>query len=112
MYTKRAVGGNEEGSGHLRHYVTRVRDIVMAGLRGHQVQVYLFGSAATGQAGPGSDIDVAVLPLESLPPGLLSAIREQLEESTVPYNIDLVDLSRTDPHLRERVQKEGVLWSG
>ncbi len=51
---------------HAKQLV-RVRKIVLDGLRGHQVRVYLFGSAAQGLAGPGSDIDVAVLPLKPLP---------------------------------------------
>ncbi|MBE0467021.1 MAG: nucleotidyltransferase domain-containing protein [Candidatus Desulforudis sp.] len=90
----------------------RVRKIVLEGLRGPQTRVYLFGSAAKGLAGAGSDIDVAVLPLESLPAGVLSSVRERLEESTIPYQVDLVDLTRTDPAFRKRVQEEGLLWNG
>jgi len=32
--------------------------------------------------------------------------------STIPYKVDLVDLSRTDPAFRKRVQQEGLLWNG
>jgi len=79
-----------------------VRRIVFSGLQGYRVHVYLFGSHARGHEGVFSDIDVAVLPLEldALPESLLSTIRESLEESHVPYLVDLVDLSQ-----------EGVLWS-
>jgi predicted nucleotidyltransferase len=59
-----------------------------------------------------SDIDVAVLPLEPFPSGLLSEIREALEESRVLYPVELVDLSTTTPEFRDRVLKEGILWSG
>lgn len=90
-----------------------VRQIVLSGLRGYRVHVYLFGSRARGQEVAFSDIDVAVLPLEldALPEGLLSTIRESLEESHVPYIVDLVDLSQSDPAFRARVLQEGVLWS-
>lgn len=90
-----------------------VRRIVLSGLQGHRVRVYLFGSRAKGQGGTSSDIDVAVLPLEldALPEGLLSTIRESLEESRVPFMVDLLDLSQTDPAFRARVLREGVLWS-
>ena len=67
---------------------------------------------ARGLAGRSSDIDVAILPLDPLPPGTLSAIREALEESRVLYSVDVVDLSYADPAFRERVLKEGVLWNG
>src|SRR5260221_1932258 len=41
---------------------------------------YLFGSRARGKAQRWSDIDVAIDPAKSLPSGLLSNIREALEE--------------------------------
>lgn len=86
--------------------------IVRDGLKGHRVRVYLFGSWVRDRAGRTSDIDVAVLPLEPLPAGLLSEIREALEESRVIYPVDLVDLSESTPQFRERVLREGVLWNG
>jgi len=88
-----------------------IRRIVLEGLAGRKVRVYLFGSWARGVATRTSDVDVAVLPLEPLPAGLLSAVREALEESAVPYTVDLVDLSQTDPAFRARVLEEGVLWA-
>jgi predicted nucleotidyltransferase len=93
-------------------YLNEVKKIVLAGLRGHPARVYLFGSRAHGDAVAGSDIDVAVLPADPLPPGLLSLIREQLEESHVPYVVELVDLSDADPAFRQLVQQEGTLWTG
>ena len=92
-------------------YLAEVKRIVLEGLKGHRAKVYLFGSRATGEAWRWSDIDVAVLPLEPLPMGLLGEISEALEESTVPYNVDLVDLSVADLSFRERVEREGVLWN-
>ena len=92
--------------------LAEVRRIVLEGLRGQRARVYLFGSRVRGLSGRASDIDVAVLPLEPLSPGTLSAIREALEKSRVPYCVDLVDLSDADPAFRERVLAEGVLWNG
>jgi uncharacterized protein len=88
------------------------RRIVLAGLRGHPAQVYLFGSWATGRNRRTSDIDIAILPAEPLPEDILSGIREALEESLVVYPVDVVDLSQVSPQFRERVVKEGVYWSG
>ncbi|MGE4578579.1 MAG: nucleotidyltransferase family protein [Desulfuromonadales bacterium] len=88
-----------------------IRDIILKGLQDYPVQVYLFGSQATGRASKMSDIDVAVLPQGDLPVGLLSQIREALENSPVPYRVDLIDLSQTDKTFRQRVLKEGVSWT-
>lgn len=90
--------------------LNEVRRIVLDGLRGVPAEVYLFGSRARGGATSASDIDVGVLPKNGLTPGLLSLIRERLEQSTVPYVVDLVDLSKADAEFRERVRKEGTPW--
>lgn len=87
-----------------------VRQLVLDGLGNHSAKVYLFGSRATGHARPASDIDVAVWPLTELPVGTLALIREALEESLIPFNVDLVDLRDTDEGFRARVQKEGMAW--
>ena len=62
-----------------------VKEIILSGLKEYRVMVFLFGSRATGRASSISDIDVAIYPKEELPSGLLSTIREKLEESGIPY---------------------------
>jgi len=58
-----------------------------------------------------SDIDVGVLPEAPLPVGLLADIHFRLEESASLYPVDLVDLSRVPAEFRDRVLREGVLWT-
>ena len=87
-----------------------VKRLIYQGLRGYRARVYFFGSRSRGQASPSSDIDVAILPLEPLPTGILSTIRERLEEGSIPYQVDLVDLSVADPGFKKRVIEEGILW--
>lgn len=88
-----------------------VRHLVLEVLGERGAFVYLFGSWARGQATSASDIDIAVEPRNPLPPGVLADLRERLEESHIPYRVEVVDLSRADPHLRERVLKEGIRWN-
>ena len=86
------------------------KEIILDGLRGYNVAVYLFGSRAIGTASAISDIDVAVYAKESLPSGLLSKIREELEESRIPYSVELVDLTHLCQSWLEKIQKDGVVW--
>ena len=90
----------------------RVRALVSQTLGERRVNVYLFGSWASGTQRPSSDIDVAVEPLDPLPPGVLARVREALEESSVPYRVEVVDLTETDAGFRHRVKNEGILWIG
>ena len=92
-------------------YLDQVRNLMLDRLKGYRFQLFLFGSQATQQADRTSDIDVGILPMVSLPRGLLSEIREELEESNIPYPVDLVDLSNTDPEFLQHVREKGVMWS-
>ncbi|HYX20351.1 MAG TPA: nucleotidyltransferase domain-containing protein [Thermoanaerobaculia bacterium] len=91
--------------------VDEVRRIVLGGLGAHRAKVWFFGSRASGQPRRGSDIDVAILPLEPLPAGLLAEIRENLESSRVLATVDVVNLLEADPGLRARVEREGIPWA-
>ncbi len=57
-----------------------------------------------------SDIDIAVLPRDELPRGFFAELLADIEDSQVPYDVDLVDLREADPALVEEVRREGVKW--
>ncbi len=75
-------------------------------------RIYLFGSAATGEAGDESDVDILV---ELKPPGERPALglrwfaleRELAERLGCP--VDLVSDEALSPHLRPYVDKQKVL---
>ena len=90
----------------------RIRDIIINRLKGYRFQLFFFGSHARKEACRTSDIDVGLLPLKPIPPGLLSEIREELSESSIPYPVDLVDLSHASNDFVERVKQEGISWTG
>ena len=100
-------------SGHgSRKYLRKLRRIVFSTFKPGQAQVYLFGSWATGKTRRGSAIDLAVLPKRAVPPETLSLLREKIEESDIPYRVEVLDLTRTDRKFRELVLKDGLRWNG
>jgi len=86
------------------------RYIVLDVLKSYPGSVYLFGSRAKGTQGRFSDIDIAVLPKDPLPEGLLASLREKLADSHIIYTVDVVDLSLVDDDFRNKVLQEGILW--
>ncbi len=90
-------------------WLEAIRAIVFRELAGVSARVWLFGSRARGTARRTSDIDIAVD--GPIPIGLLSHVREALEESNVPVRVDVIDLRDADAGFRARVLEEGVLWS-
>ncbi len=71
-------------------------------------KIYLFGSRAKGSASEYSDYDIAIesdTPIRSK----LSHVKTLIEDSTIPYKIDLIDLSKA-PYLAQTVREEGIVW--
>ncbi|MCX6360437.1 MAG: nucleotidyltransferase domain-containing protein [Armatimonadetes bacterium] len=54
-------------------------------------EVCAFGSRATGRAREFSDLDLAVMGDEPLPPPARAALREAFAGSTLPFRVDIVD---------------------
>ena len=90
--------------------IEELRGLVLAALADRDATVWLFGSCARGAPRQHSDVDVAILPRDELPLGLFAGLEADIEESTIPYDVDLVDLRRADPALIAEVRREGVKW--
>lgn len=92
-------------------YLPRIVEIVRRALGGTPCSAWLFGSRATGRATPVSDFDLAVSSAADLGT-VLAVAREALEESTIPFRVDLVDLAEASVALVDQVQRKGVpLWT-
>ena len=92
--------------------IKELRRMVLAALVEHDAEVWLFGPCARGEALQHSDIDIAILPRHELPSGFFSDLAEAVEKSSIPYDVDIVDLRGAAPSLIEEVCHEGVEWKG
>ena len=90
--------------------LNEVRQIVREILKEETVTVYLFGSWARGNPTSLSDIDIAIQAHTPLPPGSLARLRERLEESRVPYRVDVVDMDNVSLTFKQRIDQEGIQW--
>ena len=68
--------------------------------------MYLFGSLASGDARPDSDVDLAVLAPRPLPHDRLVRVREELAER-LRRDVDLVDLARAPTVLQAQIVSTG-----
>jgi uncharacterized protein len=90
--------------------IDELRHMVLDALGAHEATIWLFGSCARGDVRQHSDIDIAILPCDDLPSGFFAELAADIEESPIPYDVDLVDLRRADPALVDEVRREGVKW--
>ena len=94
-----------------RAALVQVRELVLRSFAGHAARVWLFGSCAKGDARPRSDIDVAFEADVPIPDEILSDLIDALEESDVPYIVQVVDLSTAGDAFRQAVLDQGIQWA-
>lgn len=84
--------------------------ILIAPLKMHACQVWIFGSRARGNHHRFSDIDILFKVPEgrSLPPGFLAEVTERLEESRLSCKVDLVDDQFLSESYRSNVDSEKI----
>jgi len=92
--------------------IGELRRMVLGALGERDAEVWLFGSCARGDIQQHSDIDIAILPRSDMPREFFSKLAEDIEESSIPYHVDLVDLRRAADTLVNEVRREGVQWRG
>lgn len=85
--------------------------IVMDILRDHvpRHQVWAFGSRATGKAKRYSDLDLAIITDEPLPPASQAALADAFSESDLPWRVDVVDWSTTSDAFRKIIARDKVV---
>jgi predicted nucleotidyltransferase len=90
--------------------IEELRCMVLAALGEHHAEVWVFGSCAHREPRQHSDIDIAILPRSELPSNFFAVLAADIEESPIPYDVDLVDLRYADPAFLDEVRREGVKW--
>lgn len=85
--------------------ISAIRTIVRSHLPDPSYRVFLFGSRAAGTARTFSDVDVGIMGQTPLPGHIMELMKEQLEESDIPYKVDVVDFNAVDPSFRNLALK-------
>lgn len=73
-------------------------------------KVYLFGSRARGTHQPGADIDLALDCGAPIDISSILRLHADIEETTIPLTVDLVDFFSASDRLKDEVKREGILW--
>ena len=92
-------------------YIEIVKRIVLKHIPKDNFAVFLFGSRAVGNAKPLSDIDIGILGLEPLPTIIKVDLESDLEESIVPYKIDLIDFYQVDKDFKKEALNTIQIWN-
>jgi len=92
-------------------YLNTVKTLALKHIPNDEYAVFLFGSWARNKQSGGSDLDIGVLGNKPLPARIKFELELELEESIVPYNVDIVDFSQVDETFRRVALKDIIVWN-
>lgn len=81
-------------------YISFIKEVIFKYLQ--EGKIYLFGSRAKGKARKYSDIDIA-LDNKDLDKTILLKIKNEFENSTLPYEVDVLDLNNISESFKKHI---------
>ena len=94
----------------MNKYLELAKEIALKNLSNINVEVFLFGSRATSSELDKSDIDIGILGDKKVSSIIVSKLYEELEESIVPYHVDIVDFFNVDKEFRRLATQNKIVW--
>ncbi len=73
--------------------------------------IYLYGSRARKDHREGSDVDLALDNKKKIGRSIISDIKEDLEESTIPLFVDVVDVHDVSSEFLKEIKKDWIQWN-
>ncbi len=82
-------------------HIKEIRNIIFRFLNPEKYNAFIFGSRAGGGARKFSDYDIGIIGNKPVPSFKKVLIEEALEESNIPYKVDVVDFSLVSSEFKE-----------
>jgi len=89
-------------------YLELVKNIIKSVLQDENLKIYVFGSRATGKAKQYSDLDIALKSDSKIDSNKMSKIATELEDTTIPYKVDIIDLNDISEAFKNCIVKDLV----
>lgn len=93
-----------------KKYLDIVKYIVLSHINPSEHFVFLFGSRVKGSKKRSSDVDIGIM--GKYPLGkIYYKIVNDIEESIVPYKVDIIDFSLVDEKFKKKAMEKIVVWN-
>lgn len=87
------------------HLYAEIKSILRKHLNETEYTYMIFGSRATGTARVYSDVDIAVIGNMPVDLSIIACVNEDLENSSLPVHVDIVDFSRVSDDFKRTASK-------
>lgn len=86
--------------------ISEIKQIIYHSLDKKKYKAFIFGSRVIGRARKFSDIDIGIMGKKSLEENILSKLKQEFEDSDIPYTVDIVDFSCLSPRFTKEAGKQ------
>ena len=92
-------------------YINMLKEIILPLVDTEVVMVFLFGSRVSGKHSSRADADIGLLSDDKLLDHLFHKIRNAVDESIIPWKVDIIDFTRVSSSFKEEALKEIIIWN-
>lgn len=92
-------------------YLNILKEIILSIVDKNKVMVFLFGSRVSGCHSACADADIGLLADNKLPAKLYHKLRNAIDESIIPWEVDIIDFTRVDPSFKAEALKDILIWN-
>jgi uncharacterized protein len=90
-------------------YLSKLRKIILSFFEKDDIMIFVFGSRARKDNYGHSDIDIGLLPKKNIC-YKTAVLWEKIEETNIPYKVDLVDFSEVSDDFKKEAFKDIIIW--
>ena len=94
----------------VNKYLKELKEIVLDSLKTEDVKIFIFGSRARNDNSPASDVDIGLIPKNSLDPIKLSMLKEKIGDSNIPYKVEIVNFNDVSEEFKKEAMKNTEIW--
>lgn len=90
--------------------IYNLKEHILDFLGNENIKIVVFGSRARGDSVTSSDIDIGIIPKGEFDRNSLALLREFIENSNIPYKVDIVDFSSTSEQFKNEALRDAEIW--
>lgn len=91
----------------IRPILKHIVQVIRRYLPDESHRIFLFGSWATLEAAPTSDVDIAIAGPTAIDPALMSTIHEEVDKLPTLRKIQVIDVQQVDDRFRDHILTQG-----
>lgn len=90
--------------------LTPLKEMIVDFFKDDKVKIIIFGSRAREDNYPNSDVDIGIIPYERLDAVRIAILKERIENSNIPYKVEIVNFLEVSEEFKKEALKEVIIW--